>query len=83
MTNRTVFLTTLDNPYDPVEQWREWYNFDMIRGYGSCEYLARIAKISDQFSDEEASEEIERAIDEIVRFNPLIYRKLEKEVKVA
>ena len=72
-------LTTFDNPYDPFEQFSQWFLFDVTKGYNSCGYLARIAKTSDQLSDEENDEEIERAIDEIVKYDfRNIYRKVKK-----
>ena len=62
-------LTTKDNPYDPFTQFNEWYNFDIDKGYNSCGYLDRIAHTSDQLSDEENAREIERAIDEIIKYD--------------
>lgn len=66
---RSVYLTTTDNPYDPKTQFDQWYSFDVSKGYNSCAYLARIAKTSDGLSDSLNDSEIERAIDEIVQFN--------------
>ena len=62
-------LTTKDNPFDPFTQFNEWYNFDIDKGYNSCGYLDRIANTSDQLSDEENAREIERAIDEIIKYD--------------
>ena len=71
-----VMLTTIDNPFDPFEQFTSWFLFDVEKGYYSCSYLARIANISEEMSDEEVNEEINRAIDEIMKYNPLpIYKK--------
>lgn len=76
----TVALTTLDNPYDPIDDFRHWFMFDMNKGYNSCAYLARIAHTSDALSDEENSEEVERAIDEIVKYDPFnLYVKVKKK----
>ena len=73
-------LTTVDNPYDPFMQFDSWYRFDCDKGYNSCAYLARIARTSDQFSEEENETEIERAIDEIIRYDfRNIYRKVKRE----
>ena len=74
-------LTTIDNPFNPFEQFDEWLRFDKDHDYNCCEYLARIAKLSDDLSEEEENLEIERAIDEIILLNPLnIYKKVTKTV---
>ena len=72
-------LTTVDNPYDPFEQFIDWFLFDEEKGYHSCGYLGRIARTSDELSDEENELEVERAIDEIIKYDFLnIYKKVKK-----
>lgn len=74
-------LTTFDNDYDPFEQFDLWYRFDQDKGYCSCAYLDRIARTSDQLTFEENNKEIERAIDEIIKYDfRHIYKKVTKEV---
>ena len=73
-------LTTFDNPFDPFEQFTSWFMFDVEKGYNTCSKLARIAKTSDRFSEKENSDEIEKAIDEIIKYDFLnIYKKVTKE----
>ena len=73
-------LTTFDNPYDPFEQFSLWFLFDVEKGYNTCSYLGRIANITDDMSQSEVNEEIERAIDEIIEYDFLnIYKKVKKE----
>lgn len=74
-------LTTVDNPYNPFEDWDHWFLYDVVNDYNSCAYLARIATTSDQLTEEENLKEIERAIDEIVSFNPKLYKKVESTNK--
>ena len=77
--NDSYALTTFDNPYNPFEQFDEWFLYDVEKGYNTCSYLARIARTSDEFTDEENNQEILRAIDEIVRYDFLnIYKKVKK-----
>ena len=74
-------LTTIDNPYNPFEQFDAWFQFDMDKGYCSCAYLDRIARTSSQLSEEENDKEIERAIDEIIKYDPLnLYVKIKMPV---
>lgn len=77
--NVAVRLTTFDNPFDPFEQFIPWFLFDIEKGYNTCSYLGRVARISEQFSDEENNKEIERAIDEIIKYDfRNIYKKVVK-----
>lgn len=70
-------LTTFDNPFDPFDEFDSWYRFDTDKGYNSCSFLDRIALTSDQLSDFENEKEIERAIDEIIKYDPFnIYTKV-------
>lgn len=74
-------LTTIDNPYDPFTQFDSWYQYDDEKGYGTCAYLARIASTSPDLPEEQNEEEIERAMDEICYFNPLLYVKVKESEK--
>lgn len=77
--NGNVALTTFDNPYNPFTQFRKWFLFDTEKGHNSCAYLARIARTSDEFTEEENGKEIERAIDEIIQHDFMNkYKKIYK-----
>lgn len=72
-------LTTIDNPFDPFDQFDSWYRFDMDKGYCSCALLDRIARTSEQLSEKENDKEIERAIDEIIKNDPsMMYKKIKR-----
>lgn len=76
---KEVMLTTVDNPFDPFEQFTSWRLFDLEKGYNTCERLARIAKLSDSMSQKEIDDEIDRAMDEIIKYDILdVYKKVEK-----
>ena len=77
MTNGTVMLSTVDNPYDPFTDFTSWFLFDIEKGYNSCGKLARIANYSDDMTQKESDEETERAVDEIIKNDILnIYVKM-------
>ncbi|MCI9428102.1 MAG: hypothetical protein HFI81_10190 [Eubacterium sp.] len=77
-------LTTFDNPYNPFEQFASWFLFDVEKGYNTCAYLGRIARTSDQLTEEENNKEVERAIDEIIKYDfRNIYKKLKKNNSIA
>jgi hypothetical protein len=77
---RDCKLTTIDNPFDPFDDFDSWFQFDTEHGYNSCSRLDRIAKIEDDMSSVEIDREIERAIDEIIFYDPIgIYKKVVRE----
>lgn len=79
MSKQLVAITTIDNPFDPFEDFESWFLFDVQKGYNTCAYLDRIAKTTDEFSDDENQKEIEDAIDEIIENDVLgIYKKIKK-----
>jgi hypothetical protein len=83
MMENEFVLTTIDNPFDPFEDFTSWFLFDVGKGYNSCSYLARIAKISDDMTEQEVNAEIERAIDEIIKYDFMgIYKKVKRSIKV-
>ena len=72
--NGSCALTTFDNPYNPFEQFSDWFLFDVEKGYNTCAYLDRIAHTSDQFSEEENNQEIERHGEGSPKSHPLPHR---------
>lgn len=80
MENKDFMLTTIDNPYNPFDQFTSWFLYDVEKGYNTCSYLARIAKLRDDMSQKEIDEEVERAINEIIKYDFLnIYMKVTKQ----
>lgn len=72
-------LTTFDNPYDPFEQFTQWWMFDIEKGYNSCSRLARIANLESDMTQKEIDKETERAIDEIIAYDfTNTYKKVTK-----
>lgn len=75
-----VYITTTDNPYDPEEQFDEWYSYDESHGYHTCSLLDRVASTSMFGLGEEYNLiQIERAIDEIIEHEGNdLYKKIKK-----
>lgn len=75
-----VRLTTIDNPYDPFEDFEHWYLYDIELGHNCCELLARFAMLSDSMTDKENDSELNRAIDEIILNDPMnVFKKVTKK----
>lgn len=66
---KQIAITTTDNPYDYFDEFDQWYNFDVERGYNTCAYIGRLIAVSPSDSDQERHEELERVIDEALKLN--------------
>lgn len=63
-------LTTVDNPFDPFTEFKQWFTWDQMAGYDTPGYLARITLTSEELSDADQDALIEAAIDEILEEHP-------------
>ena len=78
--SRECMITTRDNPYDYFKQFDQWYLYDTVHGYNTCSLLARLAYTSINLSDEINKDEIERAIDSMIKNDfQNIYKKVYSE----
>jgi hypothetical protein len=76
----THVLTTVDNPWNPITQFKEWYSFDSTAGYHSLALLARVIVTSSEMSEADQILAREDAIDTIVRLNASgVHRKVSAE----
>lgn len=67
---RTVYLSTSDNPYNPITDYDNWRQFDTIlHDYNTDCYFDRICKTTNELSDELYAKDIEDAVDEAVKLN--------------
>ena len=77
---RKVNITTIDNPFDPFDDFTSWFMFDTEKGYYTSSKVARLTNLRDDMTEKEESEEIERAIDRLIEIDPLdIYKKVVRE----
>lgn len=75
-------LSTIDNPYNPFDDFHSWFMYDIEKGYNCCGKLERIANINNEMMQNEIDKEVERAIDEIIQYDfANIYIKVTKELK--
>lgn len=78
-----VMLTTFDNPFNPFEQFNEWFLFDIEKNYYSCSRLARIFnqyyKMTDDLTDNELNAMIEDSINKVINLDVLnVYKKVKR-----
>lgn len=77
---KAYMLTTIDNPFNPFDEFENWYKFDMRSGYNTCELLARIANQSEALTTIEEIKETNKAIDKIMKEDFLcIYRRVTED----
>ena len=82
MPSQQVNITTIDNPLDPFDEFEKWFDFDIEKGYCTCNKLARLAEVTDDMTPNEEEEEIERAIDRLIEIDPLdLYRKVVRKTR--
>ena len=80
MSRKRVAITTFDNPYDPFDQFVDWFLFDVEKHYNTCSLMARLSHLSDDMIQKEEDEEVERVIDRIIELDfRNIYRKIVKQ----
>lgn len=92
-TRSISMLTLIDNPYDYFTQFDEWFMYDneqqskLDLPNNCCGYLDRIVAqlggITEDMTENEENQLIDKAIDEIIALNPFhIYKKVTKQVAV-
>lgn len=75
-------LTTIDNPYNPFDDFTNWFKFDNDHGYGTCSYLARVSPSSSYFTDMENDQITNESIDQIIALDPFnIYKRVGRDVE--
>ena len=55
-------LTTIDNPFNPFEDFDSWKAFDEQQGYYTCELLARVTFSSGELSEADQENAIDRGV---------------------
>lgn len=77
---KQVTVTTIDNPFNPFDDFDSWFRFDVEKGYYTSSKLARLTNLTDDMTEKEENEEVERAVDRLIEIDPLdIYIKVTRE----
>lgn len=63
------YITTYDNPYDPANEFREWYAFDTAHDYQTLDLLARLDTGGEHQSPADNAEARLQAIQEMADMN--------------
>jgi hypothetical protein len=67
---RAVWLTTVDNKWNPFTHTDEWMAFDDSHEYGCSSIVARLAVVDDDMLPSERNQIIEAAIDKFLFADP-------------
>lgn len=68
---KALWLTTSDNPYDPFEQFDDWYQYDTSHGYNTCALIARLLPNDRHFDIEKENDAINDIICRFIQIDPL------------
>jgi len=69
---KLVWVTTLDNPFNPFTNFDEWKQRDEELGYDTCETLDRINGATFELSNELNNIVLESSIDNLMRSLPFV-----------
>lgn len=74
-----IMLTTIDNPYNPFDQFEQWLSYDLAKGYDCCGLVDRLTRTATAFSEEWQARDVEQAIDDFLKVDPIgLYKKVER-----
>lgn len=74
---KRFLLTTVDNPYHPVDDFEKWLAFDEEHGYYTNQRIAKVQQTSRYLTDAENQRIINGIIDDFIRLDELgLYRKI-------
>ena len=77
---RQVHITTIDNPFNPFDDFTSWFMFDIEKGYYTSSKIGRLVKTFEGMTEKEEIDAIEKAIDRLIEIDPLdIYIKITRE----
>ena len=63
-------LTTIDNPYDPFDEFVNWFMYDNEKGYDTCGLVANLYIAKPNETEFEIQQNTEAAIDRFLAADP-------------
>ena len=76
---KTLWLTTVDNPWDPRDEFQNWLQFDIAHGYKTCEKIDDEAHTASDLSNADNGYYVQNAILKIAEEHPYMYKVIEKD----
>jgi hypothetical protein len=70
LERKKSMLTTIDNPFNPFVQYKEWEAYDLRMGYNTNLWLARFTTVSYELSEDDYDLEYEAGVDAVLELNP-------------
>ena len=75
-----VGVTTIDNKFDPIDDFDRWWNEDRRLQHFTCERLSILGQFSDDLSPLDEVQEMERVINRMIELFPHEgYRKIKRD----
>lgn len=79
---KIVALTTVDNPFDPFEDFASWFAFDERQGYHTCALLGRLVDSSHHLPSHDQVRLNDEAIATVIKwYGSDLYKRVEKVVE--
>lgn len=80
---REAMLSTVDNPYNPFDNFEAWFAYDCAHGYNSCGIMASNTYTSEDYGEERILEDIEQGINDFLENDILgLYCKVVRDTDI-
>lgn len=66
---KSIWATTVDNPFDPFTEYERWLNFDEQNGYNTSGRIMSYASTSENLSEKENDDLINYAVNQLLDFS--------------
>jgi len=74
---KRYLLTTVDNPYHPIDELEQWLAFDEEHGYYTNQRIAKVHQHSLHLTDAENQRIVNGIIDDFIRLDETgLYKKI-------